>query len=79
VAVPGVVIVPNLFGMTERQAIAAITSSGLTVGTIGRFDQTDLPGIDITIVDVGQVLIQTPGPGLPVPPGTAVSIGVREQ
>ena len=59
---------------------AAITASGLTVGTIGWFDQTDLPpGIDITIVDVGEVLIQTPGPGLPVQSGTAVSIGIRAQ
>jgi beta-lactam-binding protein with PASTA domain len=74
------VIVPNLFGLSQNQAIAAITSSGLIVGTIGYFDQTDMPpGFDITIVDVGEVLIQTPGPGLPVAPGTAVSIGIRSQ
>jgi beta-lactam-binding protein with PASTA domain len=74
------VVVPNLFGLTLNQAVAAITSSGLTVGTIGYFDQTDLPpGIDITVVDIGEVLIQTPGPGLTVQSGSAVSIAIRAQ
>jgi beta-lactam-binding protein with PASTA domain len=74
------VTVPNLFGLAKSEAELLIQNSGLAVGAISYFRQADLPpGVDITVVDVGEVLIQAPGAGAQVPRGTLVSIGVRSE
>ncbi len=71
--------VPNVQGLSLNQAIAALSSRGLEVGDVVYLTQADLPpGLDITIVSVGQVYFQTPAPGTLVSIGDAVSLAIRD-
>jgi beta-lactam-binding protein with PASTA domain len=71
-------IVPDLFGLDEAAAEAALADAGLSVGSVTYVTQADLPpGVDIGVVDVGQVFIQAPAPGTKLPNGSPVAIAVR--
>jgi membrane peptidoglycan carboxypeptidase len=75
----GLVRVPNVGGMTLAQATAAIEERGLELGDVVYITQADLPpGLDITIVEIGQVYFQTPAPSTLVQPATEVSIAIRD-
>jgi len=64
--------------MSEDEAIATLADAGLELGGETFISQSDLPpGVDITIVEVGQVFIQAPAPGTRVPVGSLVSIAIR--
>lgn len=77
---PTLVAVPSLFGLSEGAAADAIASVGLALGGISYVSQADLPpGIDITVVGVGQVILQSPAPGLQLPAGSPISIFVRAE
>ncbi|MFW6074812.1 MAG: penicillin-binding protein [Chloroflexota bacterium] len=76
----GFVSVPNLFGLSESEAVAALDEAGLDVGGIFYVTQSDLPpGVDIDLVDVGEVLLQSPSAGNSVPEFTEVTFAVREE
>ncbi len=60
--------VPNVVGLTQAAAQAAITSAGLTVGTVGSTNSQT--------VAIGRVISQTPPPGTSVTAGTAVNLVV---
>jgi beta-lactam-binding protein with PASTA domain len=65
--------------MTLAQATAAIEERGLELGDVVYITQADLPpGLDITIVEIGQVYFQTPAPSTLVQPATEVSIAIRD-
>ncbi|CAN5598579.1 hypothetical protein BH23CHL2_BH23CHL2_29820 [soil metagenome] len=71
--------VPNVNSMTLAQARLALDDRGLTVGDVIYVTQADLPpGLDITIVNVGEVYFQSPAPGEIVPDGSSVSLAIRE-
>lgn len=71
--------VPNVNRLTLAQARAAILDRNLTVGDVIYVTQADLPpGLDITIVNVGEVYFQSPAPGEVVPEGSSVSLAIRE-
>lgn len=79
-ASPGFTIVPNIFGMSEEEAIETIEASGLEIGDIFYVTEDDLPpGVSIGIVDVGEVLLQTPAAGAEVPDFSEVSFAVRAE
>jgi beta-lactam-binding protein with PASTA domain len=72
--------VPALFGLPEAEAVARIQAAGLVAGGATYVTQEDLPpGVDITVVEVGSVLIQAPPAGSTVAPGTLVYIAVRAE
>jgi beta-lactam-binding protein with PASTA domain len=60
--------VPNVVGLTQAAAEAAITSSGLTVGTVTTANSTTVPA--------GTVISQSPTAGTNVAPATAVTLVV---
>jgi hypothetical protein len=62
---PATVVVPNLVGMTEREALAAIQETGLKLG-----QRTTTVAPD----QVGSVLNQSPAPGTKVTTGSSVSL-----
>jgi hypothetical protein len=64
-AAPGSIAVPNIVGMTQPNAVFAITSIGLTVGA-----QTTAYSATVA---VGLVISQSPTAGSPVATGTAVA------
>jgi eukaryotic-like serine/threonine-protein kinase len=64
------VTVPDLRGKVENDALQAIVTAGLTVGT--RSDAYD------PFVPAGSVVSQDPGPGLLVAPGTPVTYAVSK-
>lgn len=63
---PPPVIVPTLLNLTQAAATAAITSAGLSLGTI-----TTAPS---TVVSAGLVLLQDPAGASAVPAGTRVNL-----
>jgi beta-lactam-binding protein with PASTA domain len=72
------VAVPDLFGLSQADAEAALADLGLQLGRVTVITPDALPpGVDITVVDIGQVFIQAPAPGTKVPRGSPVSIAVR--
>jgi membrane peptidoglycan carboxypeptidase len=76
---PGMVRVPNVQGLSLAQASAALAERGLEVGDVVYLTQSDLPpGLDITIVEIGEVYFQTPAPGTVVDTGDAVSLAIRD-
>ena len=71
--------VPNVTGMTLSQASAVLADRGLNLGDVVYITQADLPpGLDITIVGVGEVYFQTPAPGNLVASGSTVDIAIRD-
>ncbi len=60
--------VPNVVGLTQAAAEAAISSSGLTVGTVTTATSTTVPA--------GTVISQTPAAGTNVAPASAVALVV---
>ncbi len=58
--------VPNVEGLTQAAAQTAITSAGLTVGTVTT--------VNSATVDIGAVISQTPSAGDNVAPGSAVDL-----
>ncbi|MBP9004096.1 MAG: PASTA domain-containing protein, partial [Candidatus Hydrogenedentes bacterium] len=62
------VTVPDVVGLDQASAETAITSAGLTVGTVYEVCSPSVPA--------GEVFGQIPGAGSLVAPGTAVSISV---
>lgn len=67
---PASVAVPDLSGMTQAQAQAAITAAGLVVGTISQQFSTTVPA--------GSVISQEPPAGEQVASGTAVNLVVSQ-
>ncbi len=63
--------VPNVVGLPQAQAEAAIRASGLSVGSIS----TSNPGTSSP--SIGSVIGQNPPPGAQVDAGAAVAIVVR--
>lgn len=74
----GNVRVPNVQGLTLAQATALLADRGLEVGNVVYITQADLPpGLNITIVDVGEVYFQNPAPGSLLPSGGSVALAIR--
>jgi PASTA domain/Bacterial Ig domain/Cadherin-like domain len=65
---PASVTVPNVVGLAQADAQAAITGAGLTVGTISNATSATVPA--------GQVISQTPSGGSSALAGSAVSLVV---
>jgi beta-lactam-binding protein with PASTA domain/regulation of enolase protein 1 (concanavalin A-like superfamily) len=65
---PAHVVVPNVVGVVQGAASAAITSAALTLGP--------LTTVSSATVASGSVISQTPAGGASVPPGTAVALTV---
>ena len=65
---PVTVTVPNVVGLTQSAAQAAISGAGLTVGAITNASSTTVPA--------GQVIGQTPASGSSVSSGSAVALVV---
>ena len=71
--------VPNVNSLTLAEAREVLADSDLTVEEVIFITQDDLPpGLDITIVSVGEVYFQSPAPGELVPAGSGVSLAVRD-
>ncbi len=71
--------VPNVNSMTLAQARTTLANSGLQVGEVAYITQADLPpGLDITIVDIGEVYFQSPAPGERVPQGSSITLAIRQ-
>ena len=68
--VQGTTPVPNVVGMTQAAAQTAITSAGLTVGTITQAYSNTVPS--------GNVISQTPPSGATVTPGSAVNLTISQ-
>ena len=68
--VQGTTPVPNVVGMTQAAAQTAITSAGLTVGTITQAYSNTVPS--------GNVISQNPASGATVTPGSAVNLTVSK-
>lgn len=66
----GAVTVPNVVGQAQAAAQAAITSAGLTVGTVTEVYSETAPA--------GSVISQSPVSGATVAPGSAVSLTVSK-
>lgn len=64
----GAITTPNVVGQTQAAAQAAITSAGLTVGTITSQSSASVPS--------GSVISQNPAAGANVAPGTAINLVV---
>jgi serine/threonine-protein kinase len=64
------VLVPNVIGMPQAEAAAAIEDAGLAVGTVTTRPDTEAP--------VGEVIEQAPLSGVELPPGTAIDLVVSE-
>lgn len=62
------VAVPDLSGMTVEAAETALTGAGLLLGTVHTMASSTVP--------VGLIVTQTPGAGMEMPPGTAVTVFV---
>ncbi|HOH49649.1 MAG TPA: PASTA domain-containing protein, partial [Candidatus Hydrogenedentes bacterium] len=62
--------VPNVVGMTQAEAEAALTGAGLTVGTVTEVNSGTVPA--------GQVISQNPAAGLMVADGTPVNLVVSK-
>jgi hypothetical protein len=65
---PATVIVPDAVGLTQAAAESAITTAGLTVGTVTLQSSATVPA--------GNVISQNPLAGVLVSPGTAVNLVV---
>jgi beta-lactam-binding protein with PASTA domain/regulation of enolase protein 1 (concanavalin A-like superfamily) len=65
---PANVIVPNVVGVLQGPATAAITSAALTLGAVTTVNSATIAS--------GSVISQTPAGGASVPPGTAVALTV---
>jgi regulation of enolase protein 1 (concanavalin A-like superfamily) len=63
---PATVIVPQLIGLTQSSATAALTSAGLVVGAITNATSNTVPA--------GSVIDQTPAANTSVAPGTSVAL-----
>ena len=71
--------VPNVNSLTLARAREVLDDNNLTVREVVFITQADLPpGLDITIVDIGEVYFQTPAPGELVPAGSGVTLAVRD-
>jgi serine/threonine-protein kinase len=64
------VLVPNVIGMSQEDAEAAIEEAGLAVGTVTTRPDTEAPA--------GEVIEQAPLSGVELPPGTAIDLVVSE-
>jgi beta-lactam-binding protein with PASTA domain/tRNA A-37 threonylcarbamoyl transferase component Bud32 len=64
------VLVPNVIGMPQAEAAAAIEDAGLAVGTVTTRPDTEAPA--------GEVIEQAPLSGVELPPGTAIDLVVSE-
>ncbi len=62
--------VPNVVGRTQNEAQKAITTAGLTVGTVTM--------VNSATVALGKVISQNPGAGTNVVPGSAVALVVSQ-
>ena len=60
------VSVPNVIGLSQSAATAALTSAGLSAGTIGSAPDESVP--------IGVVMTQSPAAGAEVPAGSAVDL-----
>ena len=60
------VIVPNVVGLSESAATAALTGAGLTIGVVTNQNSATVPA--------GHISNQTPAAGTPVDVGTAVNL-----
>ena len=67
VTVRNMATVPNIIGLMQADALTAITSAGLTTGTINSVNSA---------APAGQVVSQSPGVGVSVAPSTAVAFTV---
>jgi beta-lactam-binding protein with PASTA domain len=67
---PALIIVPNVVGMAQAAATAALTTAGLTVGAITQEYSATIPS--------GQVITQAPPAGGSAPFGSAVSLKVSK-
>jgi hypothetical protein len=65
---PANVSVPNVVGLTQAAASAAITNAGLSVGAVTLTNSANVPA--------GNVISQNPGAGASVAPGSAVALTV---
>ncbi|MCX5770055.1 MAG: PASTA domain-containing protein [Candidatus Hydrogenedentes bacterium] len=65
---PSPVTVPNVVGMAQATAETAITTAGLTVGTVTEVSNPTVP--------LGEVISQTPAAGMLAAPGSAVNLRV---
>jgi len=65
---PPPVTVPNVVGLTQSTATAALQKSGLTAGAVSQQTSTSVPA--------GSVISQNPAAGASVPPGSAVDLVV---
>ena len=63
-------LVPNVIGMPQAEAEAAIQEAGLTVGTVTTRPDNDAPA--------GEVIEQAPLSGVEQPPGTAIDLVVSD-
>ncbi len=68
VSPPALVAVPDITGMTQANAVAALRAAGLAEGVITQSASATVP--------LGQVISQNPTAGTDVAPGTAVSFVV---
>lgn len=77
---PGVVVVPNLTGLSEAAAQRIINESGLMTTYVNyqTIDQVANKKFFRSIAP-GHVLSQSPSPGTKVPRGTRVALAVREK
>jgi eukaryotic-like serine/threonine-protein kinase len=64
------VLVPNVIGIPQAEAEAAIQDAGLTVGTVTTRPDNDAPA--------GEVIEQAPLSGVEQPPGTAIDLVVSD-
>jgi len=64
------VLVPNVIGMSQEDAEAAIEGAGLALGTVTTRPDTEAPA--------GEVIEQAPLSGVELPPGTAIDLVVSE-
>ncbi|HNY86277.1 MAG TPA: PASTA domain-containing protein, partial [Candidatus Hydrogenedentes bacterium] len=67
---PEPVVVPDVTGMTQANAAAALTGAGLDVGQVVQAFSDTIP--------VGRVISQDPAADAEVPPGTAVDLEVSK-
>jgi serine/threonine-protein kinase len=63
---PEKIVVPDVTGMTEEEAVEALTAVGLTVGDTEETNSED--------VEAGSIITQSPEPGVEVELGTAVKL-----
>ena len=71
---------PNLTGLSQSAAAAALQAANLQLGAVVPVTQSNLPpGVNINAVQVGQVILQSPVGGLTVPSGSFINIAIRAE